>query len=280
MKALQGHHLKAVGTVRNYEQALTRVAEYVKAERLPHGLRGLTPAQALSYLEKRGQDVGQKTLDMERQAIQSMFHHVTGQLAPDERLTVVKSAHQQVLTSRGYTPAQIHLIVDAQTTRNALATELAYAAGLRAHELYTLQPAHERPAHVRPALDSKWQGRDGVLYTVHGKGGLVRHVLIPLPLAERLKTHRLATPQSVTDRGIHYQQHYAINGGHRWSSAFTSASQRVLGWSAGAHGLRHTYAQERMHELQRQGLTRIHALETVSQEMGHFRPDITETYLR
>ena len=35
-----------------------------------------------------------------------------------------------------------------------------------------------------------------------------------------------------------------------------------------------------MIELQNQGLTRDRALETVSQELGHFRPEITEVYLR
>ncbi|KAG1682859.1 Valine--tRNA ligase [Nymphon striatum] len=47
-----------------------------------------------------------------------------------------------------------------------------------------------------------------------------------------------------------------------------------------AHGLRHSYAQERMGELRSQGLTREYALEIVSQELEHFRPDITEIYLR
>ena len=45
------------------------------------------------------------------------------------------------------------------------------------------------------------------------------------------------------------------------------------------HGARHAYAQERMAELQRM-LFCADALETVSQELGHFRPEITETYLR
>ncbi|MDN4711067.1 site-specific integrase, partial [Vibrio parahaemolyticus] len=66
----------------------------------------------------------------------------------------------------------------------------------------------------------------------------------------------------------------------KWSNSFSAASKRVLGWSEGAHGLRHSYAQERMHELQKAGFNRDLALETVSQEMGHFRPEITEVYLR
>ena len=63
------------------------------------------------------------------------------------------------------------------------------------------------------------------------------------------------------------------------ASLVSAASERVLGWSTGAHGLRHSYAQERMAELQA-SLSRDAALTTVSQEMGHFRPEITETYLR
>lgn len=108
----------------------------------------------------------------------------------------------------------------------------------------------------------------------------MREVLIPHELSERLEALRLETPQRVTDRGIFYQSHYDIGGGQRWSNSFSAAADRALGWSTGAHGLRHSYAQDRMIELQNRGLTRNQALETVSQEMGHFRPEITETYLR
>ena len=119
-----------------------------------------------------------------------MFQHVTGQLVAGERLPVVRSAEPQKLVARAYTAEQVRLIAAAQTPRNALATELAYAAGLRAHELLTLRPATERPADPRPALASKWRGRDGERYTVAGKGGLVREVLIPQTLATRLEAER------------------------------------------------------------------------------------------
>lgn len=279
MQRLQGHTLRSVGTVRNYEQALTRVAEYTREQHL-NGLRSLTPDQAIRYLEQRGQHVGQKTLDLERQALQAMLRHLTGQLAPDERLPVVKAAKPQKLIGRAYTRLQAHLIAQSQTPRHALATHIAYQAGLRAHELLTLRPLAEQPPDLRPALSSKWAGRDGIPYTVQGKGGLIREIRLPPDLAQQLEHQRLAEPQRITDRGIYYPQHYNIAGGQRWSNAFSVASQRVLGWSAGGHGLRHSYAQERLKELQRQGLRWEHALETVSQEMGHFRPQITEVYLR
>ena len=274
MQVVQGTELRSVGTVRNYEQALTRVAEWAQQQRIEGGLRGMTPELAVRYLEERGQAVGQKTLDMERQSMQAMMHHVTHQLPPGEPLPLIKSEQQQALESRFYTAAQVERIVDAQTPKNALATEIAYAAGLRAHELLTLQPAGERSADQRPALDSKFAGREGERYTVEGKGGLVRD------LADRLEARRLDTPLRVTDRGINYQSHYEIGGGQRRSNSVSAAADRALGWSTGAHGLRHSYAQERMTELQNQGLTREQALETVSQELGHFRPEITEVYLR
>ena len=84
----------------------------------------------------------------------------------------------------------------------------------------------------------------------------------------------------MNDRGIFYQSFYNVGGGQLWSNSFSSAANRCLGWSEGAHGVRHSYAQERMEELQKQGLSRSLSLETVSQEMGHFRPEITEVYLR
>lgn len=280
MKAMQGKAIRSVGTVRNYEQALTRVTEWIKATRACDGLRALTPALAIDYLDCRGESVGQKTLDMERQAIQAMMQHVTGALHHGETLPVIRADHPQILAGRAYTPDQATLIAGAQTEKNALATTLAQAAGLRAHELHTLAPASERPASERPTLESKWAGREGVIYTVQGKGGLIRDVLIPHTLSAQLEALRRPAPVTVTDRGVHYLSRYAIGAGKAWSNSFSAASRRVLGWSAGAHGLRHTYAQARMRELQRQGLPRETALTTVSQEMGHFRPDITETYLR
>jgi hypothetical protein len=97
-------------------------------------------------------------------------------------------------------------------------------------------------------------------------------------LAQQLEKCRLAQSIIVKDRTINYTQHYQIGGGKGWSNSFSAASNRVLGWSHGAHGLRHSYAQNRMDELQQQGLIYAAALGIVSQELGHFRPDITNVY--
>lgn len=279
IKRLQGNVLKSVSTANNYEKSLTQIAKYIQENKLG-SLYKTTPDAARTYLEHRGQQVGQKTLDMERQALQCMMIHVTKQLDHTQKLPVIKSELAQALNTRAYPLNQVRMIIDAQRENNALATEIASAAGLRAHELFTLQPVHQKAADLRPILGTKWQGLNGDRFTVTGKGGLTREIVIPKHLSERLQAQKLTHPIQKIDRGIYYVQHYDIAGGLNWSSSFSSASKRVLGWSTGAHGLRHSYAQSRMDMLQKLGLPRDLALETVSQEMGHFRPDITEVYLR
>ncbi len=278
MKQMQGSVISSVGTVRNFEQSLSKIAQYANQE-LGCGLKEITPQQAHEYLTDRAVKVGKSQLDMERQALQKMMQHVSHKLESNEKLAVVHSEKDQIRDSRSYTTEQVQTVADAQNDRNSLATEIAYAAGLRAHELHTILPIAERQPSDRPAHEAKFSGRDGVRYTVDGKGGLIREIQLPKELSERVEAHRLDTPQLVVDRGINYQSHYDIAGGKSWSNSFSAASNRSLNWSRGGHGLRHSYAQERMSELQ-QRFTRDDALKIVSQEMGHFRPEITEVYLR
>jgi len=266
--------IHSLGTERNYEQALKGVAEFIQARKLGGDLRGLSREIALAYLEARSQEVGQKALDMDRQAMQAVLG--------GDKLPAVKSEIGQILASRAYTPAQIRLVSEAQSTRHRLATLIAADAGLRAHELLTLRPAADRPADThRTFREDRFAGRgDVAVYTVKGKGGLCREVALDRALADRLEAIRLPQPRTVYDRGIRHEQHYDIGGGKPWSDRFGQAAKRALGWSEGAHGLRHSYAQSRMDALQGSGRNYHDALEIVSQEMGHFRADITEVYLR
>ena len=267
----------SVRTIANYRDCLLQIARRIAPEGCE--LRDLTPDTAVDYLRTRTADLGQKALDMHRQALQAMLVHVSRRLPEGERLTVVRSRKPSRTGGRAYKPEQIRMVAAAQNARNGLSTLIAYAAGLRAHELLTIARPDEQPPDRRPARPEKFTGRPGRDYTVIGKGGLVRLVRLPDHLAERLEAVRREEPVRVTDRGVHYRSRYDVAGGTPWSVSFGSASKRALGWTAGAHGGRHSFAQERMDELQRI-LVRADALEVVSQELGHFRPQITETYLR
>lgn len=265
-------------TYENYRSVLTHIAGVFKENNQP-SINQVTPEQATQYLVDRATEVGQSQLDMERQALQAVMQKINGNLGQKETLPVIKSELQTIKSSRAYTTEQVKIIAEHQQAHNALATEIAYAAGLRAHELFTIRPVNEQKPDERPAHEAKFEGREGKAYTVVGKGGLCREIRIPDALAARLEATRLPEPKQVTDRGVHYQQHYEIGAGQRWSNSFSSASNRSCGWSRGAHGLRHSYAQERMDELKYEHV-REEALRIVSQELGHFRPEITEVYLR
>ncbi|MDE0343877.1 MAG: site-specific integrase [Deltaproteobacteria bacterium] len=267
----------SVRTVANYRDCLLQIAR----RNAPNGveLRDLRPESAVAYLRTRTADLGQKALDLHRQALQAMLVHVTGRLPKGERLTVVRSSKPRRRGGRAYTPQQVRMVAAAQNARNGLSTLIAHAAGLRAHELFTLARPHEQPHDRRPARAEKFAGRPGRDYTVVGKGGLVRLVRVPDDLSDRLEACRRDEPVRVTDRGIHYTSRYDLAAGTAWGASFTGASKRALGWTRGAHGMRHSYAQQRLRELQRL-LRRADALEVVSQELGHFRRDITLTYLK
>ena len=268
--------LASLGTSHSYEASLRLAAEWLK--RNGRGsLVELTPKAAKQYLNERAALIGQKTLDRDRQALQAVLR-ATGKFSEKNRLPVIKAVKQQVLVSRNYTAEQWRLVIEHQTPRNALSTELAAAAGLRAHELFTLRPSEEQPMSDRPADPAKF--RPGIRYTVIGKGGLIREVSIPHSLAERLEAHRLDEAVIRVDRKIHYTSYYDIGAGQAWSQSFTQASKVVLKFSNGGHGLRHTYAQERHRELQVLLGAIDRAKAVVSQEVGHFRPEITDTYLR
>lgn len=276
--------IRSVGTVRNYESGLRQVATFLADRDRNNGqhesLRSITPERATAYLESRAVELSQKSLDMQRQSLQCMMRHVTHRLEPEQRIDVVKSTLEKKLETRAYTHEQIQRIANSMNDKDKLSVQITHVAGLRGHELLTIRPVHEQPADPRPARDEKFSGREGDKYTVIGKGGLCREVLLPRDLADKLEKRRLETPNHVTDRGVYYKTHYDISGGQQLSQRFTEASKQELGFSTGLHGLRHSYAQERMSELQLKGHYRETALVIVSQEMGHFRPGITETYLR
>jgi integrase len=263
--------IRSIRTANNYEQVLAALTGWLQNNHLGD-LRSLNRDTALRYLDERAEIVKQPTLDQDRQAIQAML---------GEQLPRVRSELSSALSGRAYTNEQLSAITVAQTERNALATELAATCGLRAHELLTIRRIDEQqPSQHRTWRADLHNGRDGQLYVVTGKGGLRRSILIPSELTNRLEARRLEQALVVTDRGIRYESRYDVGGGQSWSSSFGSASQRALGWSTGAHGCRHSYAQARMDELQGGGYRYQEALLVVSQEMGHFRASITEVYLR
>jgi len=273
--------IHSIRTAQEMARALARAGNTIRERHGISSLREITPEMAREYLKGRAESIGQKGLDNERRALQLLGR--AGFAMEGVKLERIRTDAGEIRypSGRAYTPEQVSMIAGAQREHNALATRIAHAAGLRQHELYTLRPAHEQPvsAHRNWSPD-RFAGREGVIYTVRGKGGLIREVLIPHNLANRLEARRLAEPVMTRDQGIRYQKLYHIGAGRSWAASFRTVAERAIGWHQGPHGVRHAYAQERMRELQSSAFPYRRALAVVSQELGHFRPEITEVYLR
>jgi integrase len=238
-------------------------------------LKDITADMALKYLLERKSEVCKKTLQNERRVLE----RIVFLREPDNRFNLGDDLIPREWINRAYTHEQIYQIMSRQNEENQLATALCFTAGLRAQELLTIQRFDEASTSKKLNWrDDLFVGLEGEKYIVKGKGGLHRAVMIPTFLAEKLEQHRRAEPIKTKDRKCTIISHYNLTGGKRFSSAFSRLSKRVLGWSNGAHGLRYCYAQERLnHSIPER--TYDESLQIVSQELGHFRKEITPHYL-
>ena len=137
-----------------------------------------------------------------------------------------------------------------------LVGKLQYELGLRVAEA-----RHVKPDQIR-------QTESGYSLTVQGKGGYTLTKELPTPLANELLKH-------IRENGkldVKYE---------RYRDELRESVERAGEEWHGTHGLRHSYAKERMEELTlKEGLSREEALKEVSEMMGHHRPDINEVYLK
>jgi integrase len=275
----------SIGTSRSYEQSLRELARHLN-ENKAGNLNSVSESQVRQWLENRAAVNDQPTLDRDRQAGQAWLSYKLGKTVQLDRSEFQSTKLQDKTPlreqSRIYTEDQISRIQARQSEKNALATQIAKEAGLRAKELLTIARFDERPPSDRNWSDLRFITREGktVTYTVIGKGGLVREIQISEQTAKRLEEYRRDHPVTITDRKAHYESYYKIGGGNSWSTSFTQASHKELGWSCGAHSLRHMYVHKTLEGLQKLGYNYEEAKSIVSQEVGHFSPKTTDNYLR
>lgn len=264
--------ITSVGTERRRRESGTQYQKWRKANGIPKEEQDY--ARHLNrYLSERAMLVTQKTLDCDRRTLEMVFH-----------LKLAKHISQCPIeeSTRSYRPDEVRAITQLQSDRYANSTWLAYYSGMRAHEFATLAPPGERApaAHRTWHAGRFWGLHDHAVYTVAGKGGLVREVALPCALAMWLERHRRPLPVRVRDREVFYESRYDVPFGRVLSQNFDGASKRALGWSHAIHGLRHSFAKRRLATMLRLGAPPELALQILSQELGHFRIDITLHYLR
>jgi integrase len=268
---LARHVIRSLGTARNVEQCEVDFLNWRiaggKAMKAP-----VTRWEITEYLMFESTRWRQKTLDQHRQAL-ALIHSVV--------IEKMDAGVPTIAVGRAYTRAEMEQITAHQEQHNALATRIAFAAGLRASEFLELRRGDELPPQEnRPWREDLFNGMpDGVIYGTTGKGGLARALLIPTELHHELERVRRDTRLIVTDRGVDRESVYDIGGGQALSQSFSDASKRALGFSLGFHGLRHAFGQRCLDALIACGIAPLDALEIVSHLMGHLRKEISMAYM-
>ena len=113
--------IHSVGTARGYEQALKGFAEYLQANH-QGDLQSATEKEAQEYLANRAAMVAQKTLDLDRQAIQ-MHLGVTLEVVKSEKETIFPPGVIPLNRSTGLPPLKLSVTVWLQKLLVALACE-------------------------------------------------------------------------------------------------------------------------------------------------------------
>lgn len=265
--------ITSVGTARNHRVALKGVAAWLYRKDGKH-LKNLNEADALEYLTLRSMTAGQSAVDLDRQAIN--FH-----ILRDNPIPYFLSVTPRVLEDRAYTKGEIDLLLKNSGDKLNLSIRLAVNAGLRAIELITIAPMGFFAESERDWSKERFVGRENDMeFIVHGKGGLRRQVRLTQDLATELMQKLRPVPIKVTDREVIHTSFFDLVSGVNFSMQFSNLSSKVLGESHGGHGLRHTFAQQRLRNLLCCSLGYEHALKVLSNELGHFAIKNTLAYLR
>lgn len=272
-KAEASSAVVSIGSERAHKSALRVFGRWLQCAKGKR-LRSASKDDAAEFLQWRSVAVGQSAVSLGRQAIN--LH-----LFPADPLPFVVSDRPCALQNRAYTHVAIEMLKAAAEPDLMLSIDLAQSAGLRAIELVTLGHRTDQAPSQRDWDQRRFLGRTSFeVFVVRGKGKLYREVAIDRHLAQRLERRRRLGFALVRDRSADLDSFFDLLGGQAFSDSFSALSTRVLGFSSGAHGLRHSFAQRRRDELLCMGLSSDDALSVLSQELGHFDTKNTLAYLR
>lgn len=272
--ALAREKITSVMTAEAHKSALRQYAKWLLTSRQGKHLKNSNVLDAQAYLQQRAKTKRQSTVDLDRQAIN--FH-----LHSDQPLNYLLANVPTVAQNRAYTPRQLSLLVRYASPTLALSIRLAVEAGLRDMEIISIAPFGALKPSVRDWHPHLFFGRQSdTTYSVWGKGGLCRTVKVSVTTAAEIDKKFRSMPILKKNRKANLTSHFDLLGGQEFSKQFGTLSQKVLGFSYGSHGLRHSFAQLRRNALLCLGLTPVEAFTVVSQELGHFSIKNTLAYMR
>ena len=262
--------IRSRGTALAYRNCIANFLSFRAAGGYPHAGPFLR-VEMDEFLHLNSLTWQQKTVEQHRQALGKVF---------SIDLPRYRAAVPSYVRGRAYTEAEFERILEVIGQKHRLPIALLYRCGLRTEEILRISDIEIRkPSPQRPWRDDLFTGlTDVIVCTCTGKGGLTRRIAIPVRLYSELEQYRLDQPTIVRNRGKDLESHFDLVGGQALSMAFTRASRLALGFGLGAHGLRYSYIQRRLSQLEALGFSPLDRLAICSQEVGHFREDITLHY--
>ena len=261
--------ITSLGSERTYSDQVSQYLKWRLALGLPQGGPYFV-YESQEYLDQLSEVRGQKSIDQALQALRITFSQ---QLEHVASVVAIRRKDKYLQLE------QVQKICEAVPKNHVLSILICLDAGIRASELLTIRRTNEMQATpARPWHEKLFIGRASIQrYVVHGKGGLRREIALSTAIAAQLEQRRLQTPLVRRDREIIRECMYDLAAGQNFSNYFSRAAFTALKQNHGAHCLRHTFTQNRFRVLQ-QHVKTAEAMLILSQELGHFRPQITHAY--
>lgn len=265
-----------------YEDHVKSIAKFLAVSYNKQNMNNISNSHLEAYVEQM-QEAGYSTSSVTgaMSAVRFFIDQTkdSSYIKSNEELGVIsRSLEERIGPNRSWTPNEIQnmqeLAIDKGFGRVADMIKLSHSLGLRIHEVTRL----ERPDLQRALREDS--------LTVKGKGGLIRSV----PLRnENVRQHlqNLITQTNVRCSKIFVNSSEKTHQVIKQAQNFISNNRHLVQEERGVnqtnityHGIRHSFTCERYVELRGQGLNDYTARLQVSRELGHFRVEITNIYLK
>jgi len=284
--------IRGIGTWGVYRSDIHRFVEFLQRA----GLRDLRQARRVSgfvrtYIVGRGQALREaggsfQTIEREISALTKLSHALDvyaerhgGESAADFRVILAEekaqwrtelAARSGCYTTRAYPdpPGLYAAIPDAGLRLQA---KLMGETGCRTEGV----GAPARGSNPLTATNLLGLGTDPV------SGAAARRIVVTEKGGKR--TEHFLTPETYRELEEHIAEHGQLASPYRTFLRAVEAAARATGQYApgrGTHGLKHSFAQSRMHEAIEVGLSHEEAKQAVANEIAHNRMDSVDVYLR
>jgi integrase len=272
-KALGIYSYKTADT---YKDIWHQFTNYTKAEFKLKDIEKTSAEHVQSYLESRISDgVALATIAKEAAALGKLENALNLYSAKYEKgnqynfrdgiREIIKQARQELPKAdphRAYESPE-KIIDGIQDPKHQMAARSQLESGARIHEISLI-----KPDQLRGIGQDRGTGERCGIIEIQGKGGKIRELCVSIDTYEKISNI------------IGTEGKFSIDK-NAYRADLRRACESIGERYSGSHGLRWTYAQNRMEILQSDhGMSYEQSLCEVSRNLGHERPDITEHYLR